>query len=95
MAHVAVAEPCHHHQQRVVVAIHQNAIDVQPVAGCLPLHPERVAGAAEKRRKTALDCAIERFLVHEAHHQHFARIGVLNDRRNQTVQFREIHDSHK
>ena len=33
----------------------------------------------------------ERLLVHEADHQHFVGVGVLDHRGNQSVQFREVH----
>src|SRR5262245_42947106 len=38
VAHVAVAEPLHLDQHRIVVAIGQHLHDLQPVAGCFALH---------------------------------------------------------
>ena len=52
VADVAVAEPRHLQQHRVLVAVdEQLASTLQPVAGRLPLGPQRVARAAEERRE--------------------------------------------
>src|SRR5688500_17244395 len=77
VADVAIAQSGDHHQQRVVVAVDQNAFDSQLVAGSFPLHPQFVARAAEEGRKPALDGAVERLLIHEADHEHFMRRVVL------------------
>ena len=39
VADVAVAEPRHEQQQRVVVAINQDAIDLKAIAGRFPFRP--------------------------------------------------------
>ena len=48
VADVAVAQPLHLHQHRVVVAVDEHLDDLEPVARGLALHPELVARAAEE-----------------------------------------------
>src|SRR5919107_6057275 len=63
VTYVAVAEPCHLHQERVVVAIDQQLRHLQPVARGLPLGPQRVASAAEEGDVAGLPRPVERLLV--------------------------------
>ena len=88
VADVAVAEPLHLHQHRVVVAVDEHARrparrlpDVSPfIHSLLRVRLKKVA-------KPVLRGQRERFFVHEADHQHFGALRVLNDRRNQAVNF--------
>ena len=93
MADVAIAEALHFQEQRVIVAISEHLKHLKLVAGGLALHPQLVAGAAEEGGKAGLLGEGQRFFVHEADHEHFLALRILNDRRNQPVQFREIHNS--
>jgi hypothetical protein len=78
-------------QQGIVVTIDQHRSDAQAIPRRFPLHPERVARAAEEGGVPRGARAVEGFLVHEAHHQHFRRFVVLNNGGNQSVEFRKIH----
>src|SRR5687768_15195934 len=48
VAHVAIAQRARAHEQRVVVAIHEQADHLEPVARGLALGPQRVARPAEE-----------------------------------------------
>ncbi len=87
MADIAVAEPLDLHQHRVVVAIDEDVDDLELVARGLALRPQGVARAAEERGVAGALRVGERLLVHEADHQHFRRLGVLDHCGNETVQF--------
>src|SRR5690242_2543087 len=91
MADVAVAEPLHLQQHRIVVAVDEYLLNREAVSRCLSLHPERLARAAEEGGEPAFFGGFERRFVHEAHHQHLAALGVLDDRRDETIEFRKIH----
>src|SRR5262245_52921700 len=91
VAHVAVAEPLHLQQHRVVVTIDEDARDLQAIARRVPLGPERVARAAEERREPGRPRLGERLVVHEADHQHLLRRLVLDDCRYEPVEFAVIH----
>src|SRR5687767_386928 len=77
VAHLAVALADRFDQHGVFVAIDQQSHHSKPVAGCLSLGPERAAGPAEEGRVAGRDRAVQRLLVHEANHQHFAGPVVL------------------
>jgi hypothetical protein len=80
-------EPLDLHQHRVLVAIHEDVDDLELVARGLALHPhvlrERLKNVAKPLRRVSA----QRDLVHEADHQTSALVRVLDDRRNQSVQF--------
>ena len=63
MAHVAVAEPLHLDQYRVLVAVHEKLGDLEAVAGRFTLHPQRIARAAEERRKACGPRPLERLFM--------------------------------
>src|SRR5688572_21653580 len=86
-----VAERHHLQQDGVLVAVHQDPLDLEPVARGLPLGPQRAAAPAEERREAGVARLAQRLVVHEADHQYFAGALVLDDRRNQAIELREIH----
>src|SRR4051812_6337698 len=59
VAHIAVAEPGDEQQERVIVTIDEDAINLQTVAGRFSLHPQLVARAAEERGKPGIDRAFQ------------------------------------
>src|SRR5829696_8906343 len=61
VADVAIAEPRHLEQHRIVIAIDQHVGDLQPVPRRLSLGPQRVARAAEEGRKPGLAGPPQRF----------------------------------
>src|SRR3989338_6191338 len=83
MAHVAVALPDDLHQHRVVVAIDEDVDDLEPVARCFALHPQRVARAAEEGGEAGASRQRERLFIHETDHQDLGGLRVLNHGRNQ------------
>ena len=91
VADVPVAEPPHLEQHRVVVAVDEQVDDFELVAGRFALHPQLVARAAEERREAGAPRLGERDLVHEADHQDFGGLRVLDDGRNQPVEFGVVH----
>jgi len=62
----------------------------QSVSAGFALGPERVPCAAVKRHVAGLERFVERFLVHESHHEDFAAIGILHDGRGKAPHFLEI-----
>src|SRR5829696_4365420 len=91
VADVAVAEPLHFQQHRIVVAVDEDVDDLELVAGGLALHPQLVARAAEEGGVAGAPRFRERDVVHEAHHQHFGAARILDHRWNQSVEFRIVH----
>src|SRR5262245_57211263 len=91
VAHVAVPQAFHLQQHGVIVAVDEDALHGETVAGGFALHPQRIACATEERRITGLLRALPGFLVHEAHHQHFVAVDVLDDRGNESIELREVH----
>src|SRR5579872_424959 len=91
VADVAVPEPPDLEKHGVVVAVDEDVDDREPVAGRLAFHPQRLTRAAEERGEAAAPRFGEGDVVHEADHQHFGRIGVLDHGRNETVEFRIVH----
>src|SRR5690348_15305367 len=85
MADVAVTEPLGLHQHRVFVAVDQHVTNGEPVAGGLALRPQLVARAAEEGHVAGAPGDVPGILVHEADHQYFARLVVLDHRRNQAI----------
>ena len=75
----------------VIVAIGEPFDDGEPVAGRLALHPQRLPRAGVERGIAGLPGAGEGLVVHEADHQDFVRFGVLDDGRDESVEFAEIH----
>src|SRR4051812_34723429 len=91
MTHVPVAEPLHPREHGVVVAIHEQRRDLQPIAGGLALGPQRVPGAAEEGGEAGAARDRERLFVHEADHEDLVGLVVLDHGRNQSLQLREVH----
>src|SRR5689334_19143949 len=87
MADVAVAVPLHLEQHRIVVAVDEKGDDLERVARRLAFRPERLPRAAEEGGQAGAARRGERRLVHEADHQHFRALRVLDDRRDEPVQF--------
>jgi len=48
VAHVPVTQALHPYQHGVLIAIGEESLHAQPIAGGFPLGPQRVAGAAEE-----------------------------------------------
>ena len=82
MAHVAISETGHHRQQAIVVAVTRTRSTPQPVAGCLALHPERVASAAEKRGEALSIVRSSASWFQKPTISTSRGVGVLDDRRN-------------
>src|SRR5580765_6179137 len=59
VAHVAVAEPLHFHEDRVVVTIREERHHLQAIARGLALGPQLVARSAEERDEARVACARE------------------------------------
>ena len=84
-------------QQRVVVAVFDDAFDVQKVTAGFAFRPQTVFRAAEKGHATFGHGFVVGFLIHVAQHQDLARIVVLDDCGNQSlttlgcVQFTEFY----
>ena len=58
--------------------------------GAFALEPQFLARAAEECGEAGFDCLAERFFVHVADHEDASRGVVLNDRRDEAVEFPEI-----
>src|SRR3954451_24687605 len=58
---IAVTQPLHLQQHRVIVAVGEHLNDLQAVAGGFALHPQRVASAAEEGGEAGLLGQRERF----------------------------------
>src|SRR5262245_60131998 len=86
VADAALAEALHFDEYRVIVAVDQDFGDRELVAGCLPLGPQPAARAAEEGGIAAAPRFCQRDVVHEAHHQDFRRIGILDDSRYQAIE---------
>ena len=84
MADQSVALHPHLAEHRIVVAIGGRIGQAQAVAAGLALGPQLVAGAAVKGYVAGLKRLVERLLVHEAHHENLAVIGILHDRRGES-----------
>src|SRR4051812_10608961 len=85
VTHIAVAQPPDFDEHGIVVAVHEDVDDRQLVARRLALHPERVPRPAEEGRVAGAACFRESDVVHEADHQDFAAIRILDDRRYEAV----------
>ena len=66
------------------------SLDHQLVAGGFAFQPQLVARAAEERGVTGFHGLAERLVVHKADHEDAARGVILNDGRDQAVEFAEI-----
>ena len=92
VADVAVAEALHFEQHRIVVAVDEHGS--RPAGGCPRFRPSSTAVLRLRLKNVAKPGLLRQrpgFVVHEADHQHFVALGVLNDRRNQSVQLRKVH----
>src|SRR6266498_2984681 len=87
VADVAVAQPLHFQQHRVIVAVDEDPGDGELVAGGFALRPEGVAAAAEEGGEASAPRFRERRFVHEADHQDFGALRVLDHGRYQSVEF--------
>ena len=84
MADQAVAFHANLAEHRIVVAIGCGIGQAQAVAAGLALGPQLVAGAAIEGYVAGLKRLVERLLVHEAHHENLAVIGILHDGRGES-----------
>src|SRR4026209_607586 len=87
-----VAERVDFDQHGVVVAVDEDPLHLEPVPGRLALGPQLAARAAEERGEAGLAGLAQRFVVHEADYQHLAGAIVLDDRRNESIELRKVHD---
>lgn len=69
--------------QRILIAIDQDALDPQDIAGRLALHPQPPAGARMEVRQAGLASPRQRLGVHVRHHQHRAADRIGYDRGEQ------------
>jgi hypothetical protein len=90
MAHQAVALDPHFAEDGIVVAIGCGIDETQAIATGLAFGPQFVAGATVEGYVPSLKRLVERLLVHEANHENFAIIGILNDCRGESPHFLEI-----
>src|SRR5262245_41042745 len=72
-------------QDRVGVAVEEDAADLLHVAALFALAPQLVAAATEVAGPPRAQRLVERFAVHPRQHQHLAGVGVLRDRRDQSA----------
>ncbi len=84
MADQAVAFHPNLAENGIVVAIGGGIGEAQAIAAGLALGPQLVAGAAVKGYIAGLKRLVERLLVHEAHHENLAIVGILHDRRGES-----------
>jgi hypothetical protein len=89
----ARAEGFNFDEERVVVAIGGDFLDDQAVAGAFAFHPQLVSGAAVESDEAGGAGFFEGFGVHEADHEDAVRGRVLNDGREEAVEFGVI-ESH-
>ena len=80
----------YHDEQGVVVAVCLNGYHVQEVAALFTFGPQAVFRTAEESHLSRFHGLLVGFLVHEAQHQHFLCVVILDDGRNQAIHFLEI-----
>ena len=85
MADVARAKSLHFQKHAVIVAIDQHLDNAKLVAGSFALSPKDAAPAAKKCREAGAPSFRKRLLVHEADHQDFGCVRVLDHRRDKAV----------
>jgi hypothetical protein len=73
-----------------MIAIREDFLDDQSMAGSLALHPQLVSGAAIERNEARFDGFSPRLFIHEADHEDASGFIVLNHRGHQAVEFAEI-----
>ena len=84
MADQAVALDLNLAENRIVIAIGGRIGEAQAIAAGFALGPQLIAGAAVEGYIAGLKRLVERLLVHEAHHENLAIVGILNDRRGKS-----------
>lgn len=60
------------------------------IAGCFTFFPEALFGSAPKNNLPILKRLLHRFTIHKTDHQDRAVTGILNNCRNNAVEFIEL-----
>src|SRR5581483_2465284 len=77
-------------QHGVLVAIDEDFLDPEVVAGCLALGPKLLAGPAPERDEPELLALPPGVFVQHADHQHLVRLVVLHDTKHQAAELGEV-----
>ena len=72
-------------QQRVTIAIGLDILQNQEITAFFTFGPQPVFRTAEKSDFSEFAAFIQGLLVHKPQHQHFTRLRVLNNRRDQAI----------
>lgn len=80
----------HEGDQGVGVAIYQQLLNQQVIAGFLTLQPQFVATPTPKMQHTTGDRAVDGEVVGISEHENFPRVGILDHDGYQTVLLDEI-----
>ena len=83
-------ERLHLDEQGVEIAVGRNILDQQLVPRRFAFEPQLVPRAAEERRVAGFDGLLESLFIHETDHKDGAGGVILNDGRDQSVEFTEI-----
>ena len=87
----------HLHKQRIGVAVRHNGLYLLHVSAGRTFVPKLLTTTRPKPCRPRLQRQPQRLCVHPCHHEHFARIVLLHDRRDEptvvVLQFADIHAS--
>src|SRR3546814_4374977 len=75
--------------QRVLIAIDQDFLDLERVARSLPLLPQALPRTRPEVRKSGLAREAQRFVIHEGEHQHLLIRGIDHDCSDQSLRSEE------
>jgi hypothetical protein len=94
VANLARAQHPDAQQHRVAVAVRPRCHDFQAIAGGFTFGPQSLSSAAVERDEAGSQGHLQRFAVHEAHHQQLPSGRILNYCRRQPLHFVEV-DLHR
>jgi hypothetical protein len=94
VAYLSFAQDAHAQQNSIAVAVGPCGNYLESIAGGLAFRPQFLPSAAIEGDKSRPQSSLQRFAIHETHHQQLLRSGVLDHRGRQTLHFVEV-DPHK
>src|SRR5437867_8517946 len=71
-------------RERIAIAIDENSHHALGVAGCLALVPQTRTRTRPEPDFFCIDSSFEALGIHVSERQHLERVGILNNRRNET-----------
>src|SRR5208283_3190388 len=77
-------------KQRVIITICNNGNNMKNIAGCFPFFPETLLRPAPKNNLPIVERSLHRFTVHTSDHEDSPVTNILNNGRDESVEFVEI-----